>query len=257
MFLILKLKNERKKETIQFSQTMSSTFITILVTFVRHGQTDYNLKEFTQGQSNVPLNQKGIEQAILAGKSLSQNKFDLIYSSDLSRAYKTAETIVEKNEAVKEALQIVPEVLLRETSHGIYEHKPSSALKEAAEAAGFSEIDMRRFRPPEGENQDDVELRAREFVYKLIRAQCGKPKSANNILVVSHGLILREIFKILFEKDIGDMVSLEERKAVLLAGTGPNTGISKFKLTIEDINCDLISTKCISFYSDDHLNTSS
>jgi len=237
---------------------MSSTFITILVTFVRHGQTDYNLKEFTQGQSNVPLNEKGIEQAILAGKSLSKNNFDLIYSSDLSRAYKTAEIIVEKNEVLKEALEIVPDILLRETSHGIYEHKPSSALKEAAEAAGFSEIDRRRFRPPEGENQDDVELRAREFVSKLInRAGCEQGKGANNILVVSHGLILREIFKILFEKDSGDMVSREDRKAVLLAGTGPNTGISKFKLTIETIGCHLIGTDCLSFYSDDHLDTSS
>ena len=235
---------------------MSSAFISILVTFVRHGQTDYNLRQFTQGQSNVPLNEKGIEQAHLAGKFLSQNEFDVIYSSDLSRAYKTAETILIENKKNKMLMKIVPDILLRETSHGIYEHKPSSALQEAAKAAGFSEINRRRFRPPEGENQDDVEVRAREFLSKMIHSE-GLKKNTNNILVVSHGLILREIFKVLFEKDIGEGKILEDRKNILLAGTGPNTGISKFKLEIDSINGDLISTKCLLFYSDDHLNTSS
>ena len=236
---------------------MSSAFISIFITFVRHGQTNYNLKQFTQGQSNVPLNEKGIEQAILAGKSLNQNNFDVIYSSDLSRAYKTAETIIEENMVLPKPIKIIPDILLRETSHGVFENKPSSALKEAAEAAGFSEIERRRFRPPEGENQDDVEVRAREFLSKLILDECKKKKDENTILVVSHGLILREIFKVLFEKDIGDEKLLEERKALLLGGTGPNTGISKFNLTINLENCDLTSTKCLLLYSDEHLNTSS
>ena len=235
---------------------MSSTFISILVTFVRHGQTDYNLRQFTQGQSNVPLNERGIEQAVLAGKFLSQNEFDVIYSSDLSRAYKTAETIVIENKAKKAPMKIIPDILLRETSHGIYEHKPSSALQEAAKAAGFSEIDRRRFRPPEGENQDDVELRAREFLSKMIHEESVN-KNTDNILVVSHGLILREIFKVLFERDSGDRKTLEDRKDILLAGTGPNTGISKFKLVIESINGDLLSSECLLFYSDEHLNASS
>ena len=216
---------------------MSSAFISILVTFVRHGQTDYNLRQFTQGQSNVPLNEKGIEQAVLAGKFLSQNEYDVIYSSDLSRAYKTAETIVIENKVKKTDMKIVPDILLRETSHGIYEHKPSSALQEAAKAAGFSEIDRKRFRPPEGENQDDVEVRAREFLSKLIHTEgVSTGVNTDNILVVSHGLILREIFKVLFEKDIGERKILEHRKKILLAGTGPNTGISKFKLEIDSIN---------------------
>ena len=142
------------------SQIMSSanSVVSIQVTFVRHGQTDYNLKHISQGQTDVPLNEKGLNQAILAGKSLSQIHFDIIYSSDLSRAYKTAETIEQENKVIQTTCNIVPEILLREMSHGIYENKPNSAGKEAAEAAGFSHTDRRKFRPPGGENQDPRNL---------------------------------------------------------------------------------------------------
>ena len=148
-----------------FVQIMSSatSVISMQITFVRHGQTDYNLQHMSQGQSNIPLNEKGLHQAALAGKSLSQNYFDIVYSSDLSRAYKTAETIVQENKVLKNPVEIVPEILLREMSHGIYENKPNSAGKEAAEAAGFSKSDRRKFRPPGGENQDDVGKRAGIF----------------------------------------------------------------------------------------------
>ena len=139
-------------------------------------------------------------------------------------------------------------------SHGIYENKPTSAGKEAAEAAGFSQTDRRQFRPPGGENQDDVEKRAREFLSKLIKNESMNKKEGNNILVVSHGIILREVFKILFEKDIGEKQILEERKAILLKGCGPNTGISKFNLTVAPENSEIISTKCLLFLSDDHLD---
>ena len=135
-----------------------------------------------------------------------------------------------------------------------YEDKPVSAGKEAAEAAGFSHTDRRQFRPPGGENQDDVEKRARSFLSKLIKNECVNKKEGNNILVVSHGIILREVFKILFEKDIGEKQILEERKAMLLKGCGPNTGRSKFNLTVEPENSEIISTKCLVFLSDEHLD---
>ena len=148
-----------------------SSFITILMTFVRHGQTEYNVKHFAQGQSNVPLNAEGIKQSILAGKELSKSFFDVIYSSDLSRAYETATKIVEESSLLSEKIDIIPDILLRETCHGIFENGPGSKLKEASIAAGFSEEDRRKFRPPGGENQDDVALRANTFLLKVIEKE--------------------------------------------------------------------------------------
>lgn len=61
--------------------------------FVRHGQTDYNLKKIAQGRLDVPLNATGISQAEEMAKSLKNTKIDVIYVSPLLRAKKTAEII--------------------------------------------------------------------------------------------------------------------------------------------------------------------
>ena len=111
-----------------------STIITIFITLVRHGQTEYNLKHFTQGQSNIPLNDEGRNQAVLAGKSLKNQNFDVIYSSDLLRAFETTEKIIEQSDVLKSSYQIRSETLLRETSHGVFENRPSEDLKNAAGA---------------------------------------------------------------------------------------------------------------------------
>ena len=230
-----------------------SSFFTILITLVRHGQTEYNLKHFTQGQSNIPLNEEGKNQSILAGISLRNDSFDLVYSSDLSRAFETATKIVEQNDLLTEPYNIIPEVILRETSHGVFENRPSEELKDAARAAGFVEPNLKKYKPQNGENQDDVSLRAKKFLEKLLTEQCVKQKGEKSILVVSHGLFLRELLRIFLEEEQGEKSVKDDWKSMLMASTGPNTGISKFNLKINS-NCDLVSTECISFLSDDHLN---
>ncbi len=65
--------------------------------FVRHGITDWNLQGIAQGSADVPLNIMGIQQAeALAERLESEESWDLIISSDLSRAIETAEIIGNK-----------------------------------------------------------------------------------------------------------------------------------------------------------------
>ena len=61
--------------------------------FVRHGVTDWNQTRRFQGHQDVPLNTVGRNQALLTAKYLRKVDFDRIYTSDLSRARKTAEII--------------------------------------------------------------------------------------------------------------------------------------------------------------------
>ena len=61
--------------------------------FVRHGQTDANVKT-TNGEASLdlddPLNEMGMTQASMLAKDLDSVKFDAIITSPLKRAYQTA-----------------------------------------------------------------------------------------------------------------------------------------------------------------------
>jgi broad specificity phosphatase PhoE len=69
---------------------------------VRHGETDWNIKNFCQGSRNdIPLNKLGKDQAKKTGKYLSEyrqkdRKFDLVICSPLIRTRETCELICDK-----------------------------------------------------------------------------------------------------------------------------------------------------------------
>jgi len=62
---------------------------------LRHAETDANKNYIVQGRMDNPINETGIKQAIDTGKYLKQLNidFDLVISSPLKRAYKTATLI--------------------------------------------------------------------------------------------------------------------------------------------------------------------
>lgn len=64
-----------------------------MIYLVRHGQTDWNLQGKNQGQTDTELNQTGIEQAKVIAEQLKSIKFDVVLSSPLKRALKTAQII--------------------------------------------------------------------------------------------------------------------------------------------------------------------
>ena len=66
----------------------------IQIYFVRHGETDWNHIGKHQGFSDIPLNEKGISQAIDVGDALRDVHFDRAIVSDLIRARVTAEEIL-------------------------------------------------------------------------------------------------------------------------------------------------------------------
>lgn len=57
----------------------------------RHGETDWNREWRLQGHTDIPLNERGREQAKALGGFFEQHPVDVFLSSDLERARKTAE----------------------------------------------------------------------------------------------------------------------------------------------------------------------
>ena len=76
---------------------MGSKIKTIILTIVRHGNTDANVNRIIHGWVDTPLNDTGVKQAKEAGKALTNVIFDHAYSSDLQRANKTCQLILEEN----------------------------------------------------------------------------------------------------------------------------------------------------------------
>lgn len=95
---------------------MKKTIPLIPFLFIRHGQTDWNLKEMWQGWTDIPLNETGHAQAHNAVSLLSEKGISRIVSSPLIRAHKTAEII---NEHLSVPLLIVDG--LKECSLGVLE----------------------------------------------------------------------------------------------------------------------------------------
>ena len=76
---------------------MDSQIKTVILTIVRHGNTDANVKRIIHGWVDTPLNDTGMKQAQKAGKALTNVLFHHAYSSDLQRASKTCQLILEGN----------------------------------------------------------------------------------------------------------------------------------------------------------------
>lgn len=80
---------------------------------VRHGVTIWNAEDRRSGHTDIPLTETGIEQARRVAQRLRNERIDAIWTSDLERAWKTAEIIAEPHQLIP-----IRTPLLRERCHG-------------------------------------------------------------------------------------------------------------------------------------------
>jgi broad specificity phosphatase PhoE len=89
--------------------------------FLRHGQTDWNAQNLSQGAVDVPLNETGLAQARSASLLLRGRGIRAIISSPLSRAKVTADIAAEHL-----GLSVEVDEGLKEVAFGVMEGKPMS-----------------------------------------------------------------------------------------------------------------------------------
>jgi probable phosphoglycerate mutase len=159
--------------------------MTTAVWFVRHGETEANVTDRLQGQTDVPLNANGLAQAELIAGRLKDEPFDVIYSSDLSRALVTAEKIASGR-------PVIPAVELREWNFGRWQGMLlQEILRDYPGEFSLFKSGSLDFEPPEGESAGRFLERAEKFMEMLLREYSGK-----RILCVSHGGFIKQTLKV-------------------------------------------------------------
>ena len=88
------------------------------IIFVRHGQSEGNLVRSFLGHTDLPLTELGHRQAEATARYLDGTDIDIMYASDLKRAWQTAEHIAERKE-----LSIIANPTLREIYAGEWENE--------------------------------------------------------------------------------------------------------------------------------------
>jgi alpha-ribazole phosphatase len=152
-----------------------------LFILVRHGETDWNIDGRWQGQIDVPLNEKGIEQASQIARSLKNNKVDLIFSSDLSRARQTAEAISNVTGA-----EVYLDTRLREIHQGEWQGMLVSDIQQRYQIEFISrKNDPYTVAPPGGETARQVQERVVAFLDEI-----SKRYPQKTIAIVSHGFAI-------------------------------------------------------------------
>lgn len=159
---------------------------------VRHGETDFNVRAIHQGQSDTFLNQTGLEQAIQVANRLVNEKIDVLYSSDLKRAFQTAQIISQKLK-----LTITASNHLRERSFGDFE---GLTIEETQRIISFDPHNVDYYDDPISrlynvESSKDMINRIQKFLKRLKAKHKGK-----NVLLVTHGGVIRGLFEIFNEK---------------------------------------------------------
>jgi probable phosphoglycerate mutase len=149
---------------------------------VRHGETAWNAERRLQGHIDVPLNETGESQARASAALLAQERFDVLYCSDLARARRTALVAAER---IGLALTLEPR--LRERHYGAFQGLTyEEAEQRYPEAyAHFHAREPAFAFPDGGESLTAFAGRVRSALEQIVARHPGQ-----SVLIVTHGGVL-------------------------------------------------------------------
>ena len=160
---------------------------------IRHGETVDNSNKIMQGQTQGELNEKGINQARMVSKNLTEEHFDAIISSDLKRSYDTASIIAEPH-----FLTVVTTPLLRERDWGGFTGRYIPDLKDEPWPDDIESLEM-------------LKSRASEFL-DFVRTTFPDQK----VLDVGHGIINKAIQSVFYDKPMNEIPKMDNAEVRIL-----------------------------------------
>jgi 2,3-bisphosphoglycerate-dependent phosphoglycerate mutase len=155
---------------------------------VRHGQSIWNMENRFTGWVDVPLSEKGLVEAKEAASHLGGFKFDVAYTSMLTRAHQTLDILLRE---LGQSPPIIRDQALNERHYGDLQ-----GLDKADTARRYGDEQVKIWRrsydicPPNGES---LELTAKRTLPFFDRAIGGDLRQGKTVLVVAHGNSNRSI----------------------------------------------------------------
>jgi 2,3-bisphosphoglycerate-dependent phosphoglycerate mutase len=166
-----------------------------ILVIVRHGQSDWNLKNVFTGWENPDLTGKGMAEARAAGKSLKAHSlsFDCAFTSNLIRAQHTLQLILA--EIGTPNIETERDRALNERDYGVL---AGLNKDDAIRKWGDEQVDLWRrsydVRPPGGESLRDTVARVLPYYcQKILPAVLG----GHRVIVAGHGNSLRALIMVL------------------------------------------------------------
>ncbi len=177
----------------------------INVFFVRHGETYFNFLKRYQGWADIDLTSRGIKEAKNVGQRLAKVHFKAAFSSDLNRAFKTGQIILNENESA--SADLVPSKDFREVFFGSAEglnRKDFNRIFNLTRKSGDLDhgqlinkygfmklLDICKKNDPYHLAENSIEFKNRtNHGLIMIRETF---KGGDNILVVTHGTYIRSL----------------------------------------------------------------
>ena len=177
-----------------------------MLILIRHGQSVWNAENRFTGWTDVDLSEKGVLEAKEAGEELREQRIDVVHTSDLIRAKRTAEIVMSSN-AVSGGISTKSDWRLNERNYGDLQGLNKA---ETAEKHGSEQVHIWRrsfdVAPPGGES---LEMTAERTIPYFEDEILPDLESGMNVLVSAHGNSLRSIVMHIEKISPEDIVSFE------------------------------------------------
>jgi 2,3-bisphosphoglycerate-dependent phosphoglycerate mutase len=187
---------------------------------LRHLQSQWNLENRFTGWTDIPLSEEGVKSAKEVAQRLAQEKFDIVYTSPLTRNKESVSLVLghlgkktiflDPEESPKLDKNILPVFVSNALDERNYGKLQGLNKDEMAEKYGKEQIRLWRRSwqeaPPGGESLKDVYNRVVPFYQKYIEKDLEEGK---NVLVVASHNSLRALVKFLENISDKDVINLE------------------------------------------------
>ena len=173
---------------------MNNIIKRLKITFIRHGTTEYNIQDRVQGNIDIPLSIKGLDD--INNVELLHTNYDAYYHSPLSRAKDTLLGVLLNYDLLLDDTKIYENKYITERGYGIFEGLTKKDIEEKHPELYNEWMTNENVQHETIESVEGVIERIKIFISKIISYP------HENILVVTHSGFLYALYKFITDQSL-------------------------------------------------------